>query len=859
MMARVFHTNDRTFANFQEGELRKLCGVSPGEWPLYVVKELVDNAVAFGEETGRPVMITVTIDPDFVEIKDNGSGISDRVLDKVLDFSQFGGSNRHHKLPTRGAQGNALMTIVGIVAIWGTAVEFGRTTEPSTRLTVSIDTVRERVDVVRESISDGPEGSFVRVEWPKLPTKRGGTDYSAILDVLKRFVRVNPHVTFVIKPFFSKMLMVPAITRGGALPSTVVSGAALWFTSEEIADRLAADIRAMPNLGLEDWMKAFMGYSSSSPVGPAISTIVGDDKNELRTLASRLRAKLVAGGSSVSDPKFNPVGADSLSRMLFDDGADTNAVVQYSSESGSFMRGNAKIPFLVEVCLVQMPVGSHNAPPVALCMNRTVLYGSPNIDTIKYREKVRGEWHNTSGSVQTYASVYQFEHGQTPAACVVHVTCPSPGYKSYGKHQFDTEWLGEPLSNCMEQVTLQIRRQRAGEARRHTSGPKIEHKTIKDTLFQVLPGVHDDYTEGGRLPILIRNLYYGVRGVWERHHEDELQYATFCTYVDLYEQSIGHPICLKDPRGTLLEPHSGRTLRLGTDEVSKYKPHKWEGHTIIFIEKENFAHILRDYGIMKRWDAIVIGSKGFAVEACREVLQKYKRLLGGLVKIVALHDADPAGYMIGHDLATNLPRFGENIEIQVIDAGLTMRDATSMNLMTEPFELKQANWKMVYNMRRVLRKNPNGSRTPMLEQEAWDAFMPAMYRGTEYPSWATNPRGRRVELNAMKPRAFITWLENLLESNGCRKVRPPDDIIDEKLRDSRESKVRGDVGKVLMELLGENLVHEIIGEIGVATVDLDRVLAGRPEQHWTTICENAAQRGIDIGPIIREKLSRRLG
>lgn len=856
-MARAFHTNDRTYANFQEGELRKLCGVSPGEWPLYTVKELIDNAVASGEEACRPIMVTVVVDQDFIEVRDNGSGIPDAVLDKVLDFSQFGGSNRHHKLPTRGAQGNALMTIVGIITLWGTAIEFGRVNEPSVRLTVTVDSVRERVDVARVPISDGPEGSFVRVEWPKLPVKRGGTDYADILGMLRKFIRVNPHVTFIIKPFFSGRIMHVASTSGGALPGTVTSGAASWFSSEELADRLAADIRAMPELGVEDWMKPFMGYSSQRIGGNTISSLVSDDKDQLKALAFRLRARLVAGGSAVDDPKFNSVGEASLATMMVDDGADPKAVPQYASEAGAFIRGNAKVPFLVEVCLVQMPAGARKAPPVSLCMNRTVLYGSPYIDAIKYREKVRGEWRVTSGSVQTFASVYQFEHGQTPAACVVHITCPNPGYKSYGKHQFDTEWLGEPLSNCMERVTLQIRRQRAGEARRQSSGPKEEHKTIKDTLFDVLPGVWDDYTEHGRLPILIRNLFYGVRGVWEQHHGDELQYATFCAYVDLYEQKVGRPICLKDPRGTLLEPHSGRTLRLGTDEVARYNPRQWEGHTIIFIEKENFAHILRDYGIMKRWDAIVIGSKGFAVEACRDVLQKYKRLLGGLVKIVALHDADPAGYMIGYDLATNLPRFGDNVEIQVIDAGLTMAEAVRMNLMSEPFELKKANWRMVYNMRRLIKRDSGGKRTALLEQEAWDAFMPSMYRGAEFPSWASNARGRRVELNAMKPRVFITWLEGVLERNGCRKVRPPDVVVDEKLRSAREAKVRGDVGKALMSILGDDLVHELIGEIGTATVDLDKILEGRPEQHWSTICENAAQRGIDIGPMIKEKLARR--
>ncbi|KKL63684.1 hypothetical protein LCGC14_2172630, partial [marine sediment metagenome] len=113
-MSRTFHEDDRVFGLFQPTELVKLCGVNQGRWPVYVVKELLDNSAAALEEHGiENPMIHVVVSKDGVEVGDSGPGIPDGILDKIMDFSKFGGSNRHHKLPTRGSQGNALATIVG--------------------------------------------------------------------------------------------------------------------------------------------------------------------------------------------------------------------------------------------------------------------------------------------------------------------------------------------------------------------------------------------------------------------------------------------------------------------------------------------------------------------------------------------------------------------------------------------------------------------------------------------------------------------------------------------------------------------------------------------------------------------------
>ena len=50
-------------------------GHDTDDWPLVVLKELMDNALDACEEAGVPPEITITVDGDGITITDNGPGI----------------------------------------------------------------------------------------------------------------------------------------------------------------------------------------------------------------------------------------------------------------------------------------------------------------------------------------------------------------------------------------------------------------------------------------------------------------------------------------------------------------------------------------------------------------------------------------------------------------------------------------------------------------------------------------------------------------------------------------------------------------------------------------------------------------
>ncbi len=97
-----------------EKELVAQTGHKREEWPLVILKELADNAIDACEEAGIAPTIGITVDASGITIGDNGPGLPAATIKSVLDFAVRVSSREAYVSPTRGAQGNALKTIVAM-------------------------------------------------------------------------------------------------------------------------------------------------------------------------------------------------------------------------------------------------------------------------------------------------------------------------------------------------------------------------------------------------------------------------------------------------------------------------------------------------------------------------------------------------------------------------------------------------------------------------------------------------------------------------------------------------------------------------------------------------------------------------
>ena len=121
VMAKLHRTTfevSRASEYFDARQLSALTGVGQTEFASVCLKELVDNALDASETAGaRPeVAIDVRTEQDIIglTVSDNGPGIPPEVVHKVLDYSVRVSDKAAYRSPTRGAQGNALKTVIGI-------------------------------------------------------------------------------------------------------------------------------------------------------------------------------------------------------------------------------------------------------------------------------------------------------------------------------------------------------------------------------------------------------------------------------------------------------------------------------------------------------------------------------------------------------------------------------------------------------------------------------------------------------------------------------------------------------------------------------------------------------------------------
>lgn len=215
-----------------EKDLAAQCGHGTHDWILVLVKELIDNAIDACEEQGIPPEITITIDEDSIAVADNGTGMPAELVDLLLDFSIKVSSREAYVAPDRGAQGNALKTIVampfvldgdhGRVDITGGGVKH--------EIGFSVDRIAQRP--VADVSTSTETGSQIRVWWPTLEASSGGEKrvlflqeqclgdtearQRSIAKTLNRvcclaadFTFLNPHLTLVLD-CFGKATCIPA-------------------------------------------------------------------------------------------------------------------------------------------------------------------------------------------------------------------------------------------------------------------------------------------------------------------------------------------------------------------------------------------------------------------------------------------------------------------------------------------------------------------------------------------------------------------------------------------------------------------------------------------------------------------------
>src|SRR5262249_6981868 len=110
---RVPFTTSRSLEFFFEDELTTQIGYPKGLWPLVLTKELIDNAIDACEVAAtNSIEVDVQLEKDSIVVRDNGPGITRKIIKGALDYDVRISDKKHYIAPTRGQLGNALKCVI---------------------------------------------------------------------------------------------------------------------------------------------------------------------------------------------------------------------------------------------------------------------------------------------------------------------------------------------------------------------------------------------------------------------------------------------------------------------------------------------------------------------------------------------------------------------------------------------------------------------------------------------------------------------------------------------------------------------------------------------------------------------------
>jgi hypothetical protein len=277
-LTRVPFTVSRLMEFCTRRELVNQTGHDVSEWPSVVLKELIDNSLDACEEAEIAPAILVAVNGQTITIEDNGPGIPARTIDGVLDYSIRVSSREAYCSPTRGAQGNALKTILPM----GYVLDEHRGEEAAGVTIIEAHGVAHRIEFAVDHIKQEPKiahttdvskviaGTKVAVTLPVYQNSNSWTtdllenSKSDFLHLAESYAWLNPHLSLRVIWNGEMKVDINASTPewNKWLPSWPTC--AHWYDASRFRRYMAAHIAHRGNITVREFVSEFAGASGTA-------------------------------------------------------------------------------------------------------------------------------------------------------------------------------------------------------------------------------------------------------------------------------------------------------------------------------------------------------------------------------------------------------------------------------------------------------------------------------------------------------------------------------------------------------------------------------------------------------------------
>lgn len=855
VLERITAEISRAAEYFSVRELQAQTGRPASEFAVVVLKELADNALDAAETAGIAPEITMDVAKVGgvyqITVADNGPGIDPATVRRILDFAVRVSNKSVYRSPTRGAQGNALKTVLGIPFALGSNLPVAIESRGIRHVvrTWADPAGNVRVDH-REEPSDLAVGTRITVP---VPVKDQGFSPAWWASAFAVF---NPHASVKIRVFDENPAEDSACSIGlrdeaeflptvafpeewrKFLPTDLISP--WWYTEEALSRLVFAHINAFrqgqtKDLTLRDFVRQFRGLSGTAKAKAVCERLQGI----ARLSDFEERPDLVSVLLSAMKEHSRPAGAEVLGwcgeehfRARFE---QLYGVKRYWYKRVTGDVGG--VPYVVEAALAETDqagglfVGVNFSPAFEDPLASTYLPGPEFAAYGVAGFLSRARCHPVPG--------WEWERKRHVAAAF-HLVSPALDFLDRAKTRLRVpEKVAQDVGRALWAVCKTIYREERRRERDAARAERVERErekalrrrewTLKEAVFEALPEALERATGGGRYPVSARTLYYQLRPLVQRLTEKALDYNYFSQQLLVeYQESFG-PIGLLyyDPRGYLYEPHTSQAVPLGTREVETYDFPEWVFDKVLYIEKKGLWPVLKAAKLAERYDMAVVAAEGYATQAARVLFRRADQ--DREYRLFVLHDADPYGYNIARTLRQETRRM-KGYSVDVVDIGLKLEEALEMGLESEEFTRQQ-------DIPQAIKENLTD-----LERRWF------IGRQAGRKSWVC----RRIELNAMSAPQLISYIERKLAQHGAAaKVLPPENVVAAYAEDRYRFLAAEIAERRILEMLNvPALVRRALEEAGRPDfAGLQEALAARlaanPPESWRELAETMARRAAE--------------
>jgi hypothetical protein len=327
---------------------------------------------------------------------------------------------------------------------------------------------------------------------------------------------------------------------------------------------------------------------------------------------------------------------------------------------------------------------------------------------------------------------------------------------------------------------------------RHARMTMERGPTFKEAAAEIMEEAYLEVSDNNALPAEARQIMYKARPyIQEKTDREDMTDAYFIQtllrgYMRDNPEKCADWDVVFSARGHFKEPHDGKVIGLGTLEVRKYLAEmddpevedaslsdakvktsgpKGSFGAVLFIEKEGFEPLMKAAQIADKYDIAIMSTKGMSVTAARKLADQmcYEHD----IPLLLLRDFDKTGFSISGSFQRDNETYEFENAITVIELGLSLKDVEAMELASEyQHHKKGSEAALVANMR------DNG---------ATDEEVAFMFR--DFNKASSFHCTRRVELNAMTSRQFITYVEDklkkLVKDGVLKKIVPDQKLLAE--------------------------------------------------------------------------------